>query len=75
VSFKTEDLLICESCFVDGFGKHRVKFILLTNEEAGYKRSQQLELNSSNNALKFHNLKMQHDFNLRINEIYNLIYS
>jgi len=74
VSFKTEDWLICESCFVDGFGKHRVKFFLLTNVGAEYKRSQQLELQSSNNALKLHNLKMQHDFNLRINEIYNLIH-
>ncbi len=46
----------------------------VTNVGAEYKRSQQLELQSSNNALKLHNLKMQHDFNLRINEIYNLIH-
>jgi hypothetical protein len=60
VSFKTEDWFVCESCFVNGFYINRVKFILLSNEEAQHKR----ELQSTMNTLKLLDLKMKHDNNL-----------
>jgi len=64
VSFKRADWFICESCFVDGFATNMSKFILLTDEEAQHKRSKQLEIQSTINALKLQNLQVQHDYNM-----------